>query len=103
MCPLWGVAFGLLPRLRSNNTIRSIRGNLKWRRTNSASTRPQHTDCTPPAGWYRDPRVPFQLRWWNGDDWSTNVYMPDRSAKPTPEELVPELAMHDGKWDWPQN
>jgi hypothetical protein len=58
---------------------------------------------TPPAGWYRDPRVPFQLRWWNGDDWSTNVYMPDRHAKPTPEELVPELAMHDGKWDWPQN
>ena len=56
-----------------------------------------------PAGWYRDPRVPFQLRWWNGDDWSTNVYMPDRNTKPTPEELVPELAMHDGKWDWPQN
>jgi len=55
-----------------------------------------------PAGWYRDPRVPFQLRWWNGDDWSTNVYMPDRHAKPTPEELVPELALHDGKWDWPQ-
>jgi hypothetical protein len=58
---------------------------------------------SPDAGWYRDPRVPFQLRWWNGDDWSTNVYMPDRHREPTPEELVPELALHDGKWDWPQH
>jgi hypothetical protein len=65
--------------------------------TNSGADAP-----TPPAGWYRDPRVPFQLRWWTGEAWSTNVYMPDRHQKPTPEELVPELALHDGKWEWPQ-
>lgn len=56
----------------------------------------------PAAGWYRDPHVPFQLRWWNGDDWSTNVYMPDRSAKP--DDLVPELAPQpNGKWEFPRD
>jgi Protein of unknown function (DUF2510) len=70
--------------------------------SSSASAETTTTD-TPAAGWYRDPRVPFQLRWWNGDDWSTNVYMPDRHSKPSPEELVPELATHDGKWEWPQD
>jgi hypothetical protein len=58
----------------------------------------------PAAGWYRDPRVPFQLRWWDGDDWTTNVYMPDRNARPTAAELVPELAPQaSGKWDFPHD
>jgi hypothetical protein len=57
----------------------------------------------PLAGWYADPRVPFQLRWWDGDGWSTNVYMPDRAAEPAATELVPELAEQPGgKWSWPQ-
>jgi hypothetical protein len=57
----------------------------------------------PLAGWYADPRVPFQLRWWDGDGWSTNVYMPDRTAEPDAAELVPELAdQPGGKWSWPQ-
>jgi hypothetical protein len=57
----------------------------------------------PLAGWYADPRVPFQLRWWDGDGWSTNVYMPDRTAEPDVAELVPELAdQPGGKWSWPQ-
>ena len=56
----------------------------------------------PAAGWYRDPHVPFQLRWWNGDDWSTNVYMPERNAQPKLEDLVPELAAQpNGKWEFP--
>ena len=58
----------------------------------------------PTAGWYRDPRVPFQLRWWNGDDWSTNVYMPDRNERPHTEDLVPELAPQpNGKWEFPRD
>ncbi len=57
----------------------------------------------PIAGWYADPRVPFQLRWWDGDGWSTNVYMPERTQEPAPEDLVPELAEQPGgKWSWPQ-
>ena len=57
---------------------------------------------TPLAGWYADPRVPFQLRWWDGEGWTTNVYMPDRTPAPLKAELVPGLAeQHDGKWDWP--
>jgi hypothetical protein len=61
-----------------------------------------NADEAPAAGWYRDPRVPFQLRWWDGDDWTTNVYMPDRNAAPTAAELVPELALQaDGKWNFP--
>ena len=60
--------------------------------------------ASPTAGWYRDPRVPFQLRWWNGDDWSTNVYMPDRTRQPSAEELVPELALQPGgKWEFPHD
>ena len=66
--------------------------------TDARSTVPEDA---PAAGWYRDPRVPFQLRWWDGDDWTTNVYMPDRNARPSAEELVPELALHDGKWEFP--
>jgi Protein of unknown function (DUF2510) len=57
----------------------------------------------PAAGWYRDPHVPFQLRWWNGDDWSTNVYMPERNPQPKLEDLVPELAPQvGGKWEFPR-
>jgi hypothetical protein len=58
----------------------------------------------PTPGWYRDPRVPFQLRWWDGEDWTTNVYMPDRNVQPKPEDLVPELALQpNGKWDFPHD
>jgi hypothetical protein len=57
----------------------------------------------PMAGWYADPRVPFQLRWWDGEGWTTNVYMPDRNPEPALAELVPELAEQPGgKWSWPQ-
>ena len=58
----------------------------------------------PAAGWYADPRVPFQLRFWDGDGWTNNVYMPERSAQPAPGDLVPGLAEQPGgKWDWPQD
>jgi Protein of unknown function (DUF2510) len=57
----------------------------------------------PTAGWYADPRVPYQLRWWDGDGWTTNVYMPDRGPQPLLADLIPELADDpDGKWTWPQ-
>jgi hypothetical protein len=47
--------------------------------------------------------VPFQLRWWDGEDWTTNVYMPDRSPRPSYDELAPGMAdQPGGKWDWPQ-
>jgi hypothetical protein len=102
---LWGVAFGLLPGYGRKQHHSFYSGEFEMAK-NDSSAPPSSADAAAPdsvpAGWYRDPRVPFQLRWWNGDDWSTNVYMPDRHAKPTPEELVPELALHDGKWDWPQ-
>jgi hypothetical protein len=61
------------------------------------------TKDAPAAGWYRDPRVPFQLRWWTGTDWSTNVYMPERNQQPKLEDLVPELASQpSGKWEFPR-
>ncbi|HEX4057153.1 MAG TPA: DUF2510 domain-containing protein [Galbitalea sp.] len=72
-------------------------------KTTDAQSKSKTKDA-PAAGWYRDPRVPFQLRWWDGDDWTTNVYMPDRNARPTAEELVPELALQpNGKWEFPPN
>jgi hypothetical protein len=56
----------------------------------------------PGAGWYADPRVPHQLRFWDGDGWTNNVYMPDRTAQPETSQLVPGLAdQQGGKWDWP--
>jgi hypothetical protein len=66
---------------------------------------PGPTQATlPAAGWYADPRVPRQLRWWDGNGWSTNVYMPDRAPEPAGAELVPGLAEQPGdKWDWPQD
>jgi hypothetical protein len=62
------------------------------------------TTDAPAAGWYRDPRVPFQLRWWTGVDWSTNVYMPERHTQPKLEDLVPELASQPGgRWEFPRD
>jgi hypothetical protein len=58
----------------------------------------------PVAGWYADPRVPHQLRFWDGDGWTNNVYMPDRSQRPAPADLVPGIAEQAGsKWEWPQD
>lgn len=28
---------------------------------------------TPPAGWYNDPSIPNQQRWWDGGQWSTST------------------------------
>ncbi|MEJ1230148.1 MAG: DUF2510 domain-containing protein [Galbitalea sp.] len=65
-------------------------------------TLPDAGSGSPVAGWYRDPRVPFQLRWWDGEGWSNNVHMPDRTPQPTAANLVPEFAPQpDGKWEWP--
>lgn len=67
-------------------------------------TLPDAGSGSPVAGWYRDPRVPFQLRWWDGEGWSNNVHMPDRTPQPTAANLVPEFAPQpDGKWEWPQD
>lgn len=37
----------------------------------------------PPPGWYPDPRLSGQLRWWEGADWAD-----DRRAIPTASELA---------------
>ncbi len=58
----------------------------------------------PATGWYADPRVPHQLRFWDGDGWTNNVYMPDRTQRPATADLVPGLAEQPGaKWEWPQD
>lgn len=64
------------------------------------------TDTTtgmPLAGWYADPRVPKQLRWWDGAGWTNNVHMPDTgSSKPDFDDLLPGIADQQGsKWAWP--
>jgi hypothetical protein len=57
----------------------------------------------PVAGWYADPRVPRQLRWWDGDGWTNNVHMPDTgSSTPDLGELSAGLADQNGKWEWPK-
>jgi hypothetical protein len=58
----------------------------------------------PAVGWYADPRVPKQLRWWDGAAWTNNVHMPDTGTmKPPAADLVPGIAEQSGgKWDWPQ-
>jgi hypothetical protein len=58
----------------------------------------------PSAGWYADPRVPKQLRWWDGAGWTNNVHMPDGGfARPSAPTLTPGLAEQiDGKWEFPQ-
>jgi len=58
----------------------------------------------PAAGWYADPRVPKQVRWWDGADWTNNVHMPDSGfARPEEHTLTPGLAEQtDGKWEFPQ-
>jgi hypothetical protein len=43
----------------------------------------------PDAGWYADPRVPKQLRWWDGDDWTNNVHVPDLAhARPSVDSFT---------------
>ena len=63
------------------------------------------TQGLPAQGWYADPRVPIQLRFWDGEGWTNNVYMPDaRNPLPNDHELVPGLAEQPGgKWEWPQD
>lgn len=29
---------------------------------------------SPPPGWYTDPQVPSQMRWWDGSGWTSDVY-----------------------------
>jgi hypothetical protein len=58
----------------------------------------------PIAGWYADPRVPKQLRWWDGDDWTNNVHIPD-TGRAHPEKsslLVGAADQGAGKWEFPQ-
>lgn len=38
----------------------------------------------PPAGWYEDPRVPGQQRWWDGTQWSM------QHIRPVPVTAVPD-------------
>jgi hypothetical protein len=59
----------------------------------------------PTAGWYADPRVPKQLRWWDGDGWTNNVHIPDTgAAHPAESTLLPGIAdQDDGKWEFPQS
>jgi hypothetical protein len=61
------------------------------------------TNNLPASGWYADPRVPKQLRWWDGEGWTNNVYMPDpRTAAPAAETLSQGIFEPEGeKWEWP--
>lgn len=40
------------------------------------------TDPSAPAGWYNDPYVPGQWRYWDGDSWTTDS-VPGSSPRPT--------------------
>lgn len=38
---------------------------------------------TPPAGWYHDPQVPGQLRWWDGSTWTAHTAaVPEQGSSP---------------------
>ncbi|NEM91693.1 DUF2510 domain-containing protein [Galbitalea soli] len=60
------------------------------------------TDDLPPMGWYADPRVPRQLRWWDGQGWTNNVYMPDSNAPQWNADGDAAGRDSGSKWDFPQ-
>lgn len=46
----------------------------------------------PPAGWYPDPTVPGQQRWWDGQRWSDHRAPGSPAATAAPAGSVPRLA-----------
>lgn len=41
--------------------------------TQPSSTQPASGDSTAPANWYKDPSGRFELRYWNGSQWTEHV------------------------------
>lgn len=50
----------------------------------------------PPAGWFPDPQVPGQLRYWNGASWTAHVApavaTPPTAAPPAPSAIPPVVS-----------
>jgi len=58
-----------------------------------------------PPGWYEDPKVPQQVRWWDGEHWSMEHVRPRRPALAPPPQSVPQVSpgpgwrqVPEGKW-----
>ena len=45
----------------------------------------------PPEGWYEDPKVPGQERWWDGRQWSMERVRPKRPALIEPPQLASDV------------
>ncbi|MBO9578782.1 MAG: DUF2510 domain-containing protein [Microbacteriaceae bacterium] len=46
----------------------------------------------PPPGWYQDPRDPDQLRWWDGENWTTHLQPIDAEDTTTAPVSPPDLS-----------
>jgi len=57
------------------------------------------TQGTPPvpAGWYPDPKVPGQSRYWDGSIWTENLHRP---GQPAPKLRAPEGTDPNTVWMW---
>lgn len=58
-----------------------------------------------PAGWYADPGVPGQLRWWDGTDWAEGTVAPVAedaapAAAPAPPASAPEPSVRPSETPW---
>ncbi|OLT34743.1 hypothetical protein BJF84_17050 [Rhodococcus sp. CUA-806] len=53
---------------------------------------------TMPAGWFADPEGSGQLRWWDGQQWTSSLQPPPYSAQ-TPNDQQPG-GPPSKKWPW---
>ncbi|MEG3629458.1 DUF2510 domain-containing protein [Streptomyces poriticola] len=51
---------------------------------------------TPPPGWYRDPSVPHQERWWDGRAWTEHRRAPAAAGQPPPPQPHPTVPLRTG-------
>ncbi|MGL5857098.1 MAG: RDD family protein [Angustibacter sp.] len=60
------------------------------------SSRPDAQPGVPSAGWYPDPHVPGQMRWWDGAVWTADTYERTDAAPPGQGSHLPAAQRHHG-------
>ena len=68
---IWSVGFGFWLCVIGAAVV--IGGGIVMR---SRTSEPTVSDTPVPQGWYPDPRIPGQLRWWNGTNWTEDQTAP---------------------------